>query len=61
MGTGLSGHLIGETRTPQEIRDAVYLFTGDVGAKQSVLAAVYLPQPCQLGGTAKPLKTVCSR
>jgi uncharacterized hydrophobic protein (TIGR00271 family) len=27
--------LTGESRTPDEIRDAVYLFTGDVGAKQS--------------------------
>lgn len=35
MGKGISEHLGGETRTPQEIRDAVYLFTGDVGAKQS--------------------------
>lgn len=32
---GIGGHLTGETRTPEEIRDAVYLFTGDVGAKQS--------------------------
>ena len=31
----LSGHLTGEARTPDEIRDATYLFTGDVGAKQS--------------------------
>lgn len=35
MATTLSGRLTGEARTPQEIRDAVYLFTGDVGAKQS--------------------------
>lgn len=31
----LSGRLIGEARTPEEIRDAVYLFEGDVEAKQS--------------------------
>lgn len=35
MVSGVAGHLSGETRTPREIRDAVYLFTGDVGAKQS--------------------------
>ncbi len=35
MATGFSRYLGGETRTPEEIRDAVYLFTGDVGAKQS--------------------------
>lgn len=35
MPSGLTGRIGGETRTPQEIRDAVYLFTGDVGAKQS--------------------------
>jgi uncharacterized hydrophobic protein (TIGR00271 family) len=32
---GLRTRLTGESRTPDEIREAVYLFTGDVGAKQS--------------------------
>ena len=31
----LTDRLAGETRTPEEIREAVYLFGGDVGAKQS--------------------------
>jgi len=31
----LRERLTGESRTPDEIRDATYLFTGDVGAKQS--------------------------
>ena len=33
--TKLRDRLAGETRTPEEIREAVYLFGGDVGAKQS--------------------------
>jgi uncharacterized hydrophobic protein (TIGR00271 family) len=32
---GLRTRLTGESRTPDEIREAVYLFTGDVGAKQT--------------------------
>jgi uncharacterized hydrophobic protein (TIGR00271 family) len=32
---GLRNRLTGESRTPDEIREAVYLFTGDVAAKQS--------------------------
>jgi uncharacterized hydrophobic protein (TIGR00271 family) len=32
---GLKTRLTGESRTPDEIREAVYLSTGDVGAKQS--------------------------
>lgn len=35
MADDLRSRLRGEARTPDEIRDAVYLFTGDVGAKQS--------------------------
>lgn len=35
MSSILGGRLTGEARTPDEIRDATYLFTGDVGAKQS--------------------------
>jgi uncharacterized hydrophobic protein (TIGR00271 family) len=31
----IRGRLTGESRTPEEIREAVYLFTGDVGAKQT--------------------------
>jgi uncharacterized hydrophobic protein (TIGR00271 family) len=31
----IARRLTGESRTPDEIRDAVYLFGGDVGAKQS--------------------------
>jgi uncharacterized hydrophobic protein (TIGR00271 family) len=31
----IAGRLAGESRTPDEIRDAVYLFGGDAGAKQS--------------------------
>ena len=34
-GRAITDHLVGETRTPEEIREAVYLFGGDVGAKQS--------------------------
>jgi uncharacterized hydrophobic protein (TIGR00271 family) len=34
-GTRIRGRLTGESRTPDEIREAVYLFIGDVGAKQS--------------------------
>lgn len=33
--TGLLPRLVGEARTPQEIRDAVYLFGEDTGSKQS--------------------------
>ncbi len=33
--TRLTDRLTGEARTPEEIREAVYLFGGDVGAKQS--------------------------
>jgi uncharacterized hydrophobic protein (TIGR00271 family) len=32
---GFTRRLTGESRTPEEIRDAVYLFGGDVGVKQS--------------------------
>lgn len=35
MERTLRTRLRGEARTPDEIRDAVYLFTGDVGAKQT--------------------------
>lgn len=35
MATSLGGRLAGEARTTDEIRDAVYLFTGDAVAKQS--------------------------
>lgn len=35
MADDLRTKLRGEARSPDEIRDAVYLFTGDVGAKQS--------------------------
>ncbi len=35
MTLSITGRLTGETRTPDEIREAVYLFTGDIGAKQS--------------------------
>ena len=31
----LATRIAGESRTPEEIREAVYLFEGDVGAKQS--------------------------
>ena len=31
----IRGRLTGESRSPHEIREAVYLFAGDVGAKQS--------------------------
>ena len=31
----LTARLLSELRTPDEVRDAVYLFTGDVGAKQT--------------------------
>ena len=31
----IASRLAGESRTPEEIREAVYLFEGDVGAKQS--------------------------
>jgi hypothetical protein len=34
-GLLIRGRLTGESRTPHEIREAVYLFTGDAGAKQS--------------------------
>jgi hypothetical protein len=29
----LTARLLSELRTPEEVRDAVYLFTGDVAAK----------------------------
>lgn len=32
---GLIERIAGESRSPQEIREAVYLFSGDVAAKQS--------------------------
>ena len=35
MSTGITGRLTGEARSAEEIRDAVDLFSGDVGAKQS--------------------------
>jgi uncharacterized membrane protein len=31
----IAGQITGESRTPEEIREAVYLLGGDVGAKQS--------------------------
>ncbi len=35
MPAHIGERIAGEARTPDEIREAVYLFTGDVGAKQS--------------------------
>jgi uncharacterized hydrophobic protein (TIGR00271 family) len=35
MSTGLTARLTGEVRSPEEIQDAVDLFHGDIGAKQS--------------------------
>jgi uncharacterized hydrophobic protein (TIGR00271 family) len=35
VATSIAGRLTGEARSPEEIRDVVDLFSGDVGAKQS--------------------------